>query len=137
MLWDNNTYLLVAVLGLVAINVVVGFLNLMSTRRSLRLITSCVDYRYEERQPLAVEGRDKVLQERIYEFEQEVLRLQKEQRKLAEELEKMRAVQQKMEHMEQERERIVEGLQSIHQVLLDRLRMRSSVPTPLRWRGWT
>jgi hypothetical protein len=57
------------------------------------------------------------LQQRIYELEQEVVHLQQEQRHLAEELKKVLVTR---DEAEQEREKIIEGLESLQQVLQKR-----------------
>jgi hypothetical protein len=66
--------------------------------------------------------QDAGLQQRIYKLEQEVLRLQQEHRQLQEELRKALVTRQEAE---QEREKMIEGLESLQQVL----QKRNSPPT--------
>ena len=137
--WEYPLYMLVALLVLLAISVVArSFFAFIRRRRSAaKLIEYRADYLYEEEQQQrpALEAQEARTQQlHTYGLEQELLRLQKEHRKLAEELEEVLALQRERE---QERKRVVEGLQAIEQVLLDRSSNRSFTPRPLRWREWT
>ena len=123
MVWNNEIYLLIAVLVLVTINTAVCVSILVDTRRSLSLIADRIGYLHEEQQRLvvdqrqAVEGPDEGVQKRIRALEQEVLGLQEEHSKLEEGLnEALTALQE----VEWDKERIVEGLQAIQQVLAPR-----------------
>ena len=129
MLWNNEIYLLIAVLVLVTINTAVCVSNLVNTRRSLSLIADRIGYLSDDQQRLvadqrlaaeqrqAVEGPDEGVQKRIRALEQEVLDLQEEHRKLEEGLDEALTA---LREVEWEKERIVEGLQAIQQVLAPR-----------------
>jgi hypothetical protein len=167
---DYTTFMLIAVLALVTINILVTIFTLLSARRSVSLIESRVgyspksqqqrpvaeqdtglpqDFHDDQRDPLLAkqdpvlqqkirefqqeisqarqgarlqqeqdvgfqQEQDAPLQPRIYELEQEVLRLQQEHRQLGEELKKALVTR---DEAEQEREKIIEGLESLKQVL--------------------
>ena len=123
MVWNNEIYLLIAVLVLVTINTAVCVSILVDTRRSLSLIADRIGYLHEEQQRLvvdqrqAVEGPDEGVQKRIRALEQEVLGLQEEHRKLEEGLNEALTA---LREVEWDKERIVEGLQAIQQVLAPR-----------------
>jgi hypothetical protein len=166
---DYTTFIFIAALVLVAVNILVSIFTLLSARRSARLIESPTGYSLElqqrsvaeqytglpqdlhdvQRDPLLAkldpvvqekirefqqeiaqarqdeesqQEREAPLQQRIYELEQEVVHLQQEQRHLAEELKKVLLTRHEAE---QERERIIEGLESLQQVL----QKRNSPPT--------
>jgi predicted nuclease with TOPRIM domain len=123
LVWNNEIYLLIAVLVLVTINTAVCVSILVDTRRSLSLIADRIGYLHEEQQRLvvdqrqAVEGPDEGVQKRIRALEQEVLGLQEEHRKLEEGLNEALTA---LREVEWDKERIVEGLQAIQQVLAPR-----------------
>jgi hypothetical protein len=161
---DYTTFMLIATLVLVAINILVSIFTLLSARRSVRLIENRVGYppepqqrpvaqqyagfpqdlHYVHRDPLLAkldpvvqqkirefqeeilqakqgEGsqqeQEAPLQQRVYELEQEFVHLQQEQRHLAEELKKALLTR---DEAEQEREKIIEGLESLQQILQKR-----------------
>jgi hypothetical protein len=166
---DYTTFMLIATLVLVAVNILVSIFSLLSTRRSVRVIESRLSYSPEpqqrpptehptgppqgvhdvQRDPLfakldpilqqkirefqqeisqarqgeesqqeqdaiSQQEQEAPLQQRIYELEQKILHLQQEQRHLAEELKKALLIRHEAE---EDREKIIQGLESLQQVL--------------------
>ena len=111
------TLVLIALLIIGVINVVITYSAMRSARNAARLGEISASYASKDLQSLVEEEQSIETQHQVYELKEEVQRLRQEYKQLAEELARVWTLQQQSER---ERERIIEGLQKIQLILVQR-----------------